>query len=84
MKQLVFTAHAIKDLKKFPVGVRKRILTKMEFIVESGDPLGYAKRLTNFELGEYRFRVGDYRVVCDVEANELVVLLVGHRREIYR
>jgi len=35
-------------------------------------------------LGTYRFRIGDYRVIFDIEGNEVVVLRVGHRREIYR
>jgi mRNA interferase RelE/StbE len=35
-------------------------------------------------LGEYRFRIGDYRVIFDIEGNEIVVLRVGHRREIYK
>ncbi|MDZ4853875.1 MAG: type II toxin-antitoxin system RelE/ParE family toxin [Nitrospirota bacterium] len=36
------------------------------------------------ELGSYRFRIGDYRVVFDIEGDEIVVLRVGHRRDIYR
>jgi mRNA interferase RelE/StbE len=48
------------------------------------DPLNHAERLTESELGSYRFRVGDYRVIFDLEGDEIVVLRVGHRREIYR
>ena len=44
----------------------------------------HAERLTEPELGSYRFRVGDYRVIFDLEGDEIVVLRVGHRREIYR
>jgi mRNA interferase RelE/StbE len=36
------------------------------------------------DLGSYRFRIGDYRVIFDVEGANLIVLRVGHRREIYR
>jgi mRNA interferase RelE/StbE len=35
-------------------------------------------------LGGYRFRIGDYRVIFDIEGDEIVVLRVGHRKEIYR
>ncbi|MDH4220892.1 MAG: type II toxin-antitoxin system RelE/ParE family toxin [Candidatus Aminicenantes bacterium] len=35
-------------------------------------------------MGGYRFRIGDYRVIFDIEGNEIGVLRVGHRREIYR
>ena len=47
-------------------------------------PSTIAERLTESELGSYRFRVGDYRVIFDLEGDEIVVLRVGHRREIYR
>jgi len=48
------------------------------------DPLRNAERLTNSSLGSYRFRVGDYRIVFDIEKDKIVVLRVGHRRDIYR
>jgi mRNA interferase RelE/StbE len=48
------------------------------------DPLKHAEKLTQSELGSYRFRIGDYRVVFDLHGQEIVVLRVGHRREIYR
>lgn len=40
--------------------------------------------LVGATIGDYRFRVGDYRIVCDLEDGTLVVLLVGHRKDIYR
>jgi len=46
-------------------------------------PLDFAERLTNFELGEYRFRIGDYRVAFDVEDDTAKILKVGHRKEVY-
>ena len=48
------------------------------------DPLKYAEKLTDSRLGEYRFRIGDYRVIFDLEENDIVVLRIGHRRNIYR
>lgn len=35
-------------------------------------------------LGTYRFRIGDYRIIFDIEGEEIVILRIGHRREIYR
>jgi len=49
-----------------------------------GNPLQYAESLTDPELGSYRFRIGDYRVIFDIESNDIVVLRVGHRKEIYK
>ncbi len=40
--------------------------------------------MTSSELGTYRFRMGDYRVIFDVDDNKIVVLRVGQRRDIYR
>lgn len=63
-------------------GVKQRI-GKMLLRYEH-DPLKYAESLKQSELGTYRFRIGDYRVVFDLEGDEIVVLRIGHRREIYR
>jgi mRNA interferase RelE/StbE len=46
--------------------------------------LRFAEKISDPILGEYRFRIGDYRVIFDIEENEIVVLKVGHRREIYK
>ena len=48
------------------------------------DPLQHAEFLKQSELGSYRFRIGDYRVVYDLAGDQIVILRVGHRREIYR
>ncbi len=44
----------------------------------------HAEKLTQSDLGSYRFRIGDYRVVFDLEGEEIVVLRVGHRKDIYK
>lgn len=79
-----FTPHALKDLKKLSPEVKKRIVRKLEFFIASSNPLTFIEHLTNYEVGSYRFRIGDYRVIFDLEGDILVVLKVGHRREIYR
>jgi len=48
------------------------------------NPLQYAERPTDQELGGYRFRIGDYRAIFDIEGNDIVVLRAGHRKEIYK
>jgi len=48
------------------------------------NPLRYAERMTDERLGSYRFRIGDYRVIFDLEGDDIVILRVGHRRDIYR
>lgn len=83
--QVVFKPTAIKDLRKLPHTVQKRIKVKLEFYITQSEPLDFAIQLIgNSKAGEYRFRVGDYRVVFDKEQDTLVVLYIEHRREVYR
>jgi mRNA interferase RelE/StbE len=80
--RLVYTQRASKDIQKLEPKVKSRIgkaLLRFE-----ADPLGYAKSLANADLGNYRFRVGDYRIIFDLVADKIVVLRVGHRRDIYK
>jgi mRNA interferase RelE/StbE len=80
--RLVYTQKAVRDIARFDAAVKKRLgATLIRF---TDNPLQYAERLTNLELGGYRFRIGDYRVVFDMEGNDIVVLRVGHRKEIYK
>lgn len=75
---------ARKGFAKLDGVVARRIAEKLDFWVRSEKPLDFAEPLKDFELGSYRFRVGDYRIVFDVEGETIVVLSVGHRKEIYR
>ena len=80
--RLVYTRKAVKDIDRLDTGVKNRIgATLLRF---KDNPLQYAEPLTDPELGGYRFRIGDYRVIFDIEGNDIVVLRVGHRKEIYR
>lgn len=64
--------------------LRSRILKKLKFYALQENPLNFAKRLTNRRLGEYRFRVGNYRILFDFSENgNIKILKIGHRSEIY-
>ena len=80
--ELVFTRRAEKDIKTLDEITKKRIGKAL--LKYANDPLKYAERLTDSKLGDYRFRIGDYRVVFDMDGQRIVVLRVGHRREIYK
>ena len=85
MYRYLFSKKALSDLKKLPKQTQRLIVGKLEYFVSGNNPLQFAKTLTNYSLGQYRFRIGDYRVVFDLEVGEIIfVLRVGHRREIYR
>ena len=79
---LVYTRRAEKDIKKLDSSIKSRIgnaLLKLQ-----DNPLLYSEKLSDPALGTYKFRIGDYRVIFDIEGNDVVVLRVGHRREIYK
>lgn len=80
--RLVYTKTSAKDIKKFDRVVKKRIGVKIKEYSE--DPLKRAKKLTNFKLGQYRWRIGNHRVIFDIVDRDIVILRIRHRKESYR
>jgi mRNA interferase RelE/StbE len=76
-----FKPGAVKDIKGMPLRIQSRVLAKIGQM--SSDLKGDVKRLTNF-THEYRLRVGDYRVLFEVEGKSIIVYRICHRREAYR
>ncbi len=54
-----FKPSALRDLKKLPKTIQRRIISKLDFYTSAKNPLKFAKQMRNKELGEYRFRIGD-------------------------
>jgi len=79
-----FKPTALRDLKKLPKPIQKRIIRKLDFYTNSFHPLEFAESLKDTSLGQYRFRVGDYRIIFDVVKGKLIILTLGHRRDIYK
>ena len=79
---LVYTHRAYKDIQKLPPDIKKRIGKAL--LRYEQDPHRYSETLRDPKLETYRFRIGDYRVIFDLEGNEIVVLRIGHRRDIYK
>ncbi|CAI3411622.1 type II toxin-antitoxin system RelE family toxin [Enterococcus cecorum] len=54
-------------------------------LVGTSNPRIHGKGLTANRSGQWRYRIGDYRLICQIEDNELIILAltVGHQREIY-
>ena len=80
--RLVYTQRAVKDIQGLEEKIKKRIAKSL--LRYSEDPFKYAEKLTDSRLGNYRFRIGDYRIIFDFEESDICVLRVGHRKEIYR
>ena len=79
-----FRPQAIKDLYRLPADVQRKIIKKLDYFMASNKPLTFAHRLINVELGEYRFRVGEYRVIFDVKGEKIIILTLGNRRDVYK
>ncbi|MGA3326320.1 MAG: type II toxin-antitoxin system RelE/ParE family toxin [Terriglobia bacterium] len=79
-----FTACAQRDFSALDKTVQQRLRRHIDRLRENPFPPG-AKKL-HAEEPYYRIRVGDYRVVYQVEGRQLVIIVVkiGHRREVYR
>lgn len=84
MYRYEFTPEAKRQLRKLSPEIIRLILHKLDYFISTDKPLLFAKRLINFQLGQYRFRVGDYRIVFDAIETVLVIHAVNHRSEIYK
>lgn len=82
--ELVFAKSAFRQLQKLDADIQRRILDKLRFFVTAGNTLRFADRLVDKSIGQWRFRIGDWRVIFDIQGTDLVVLRLGHRRDIYR
>lgn len=80
--RLVYTARAARDIRKLESDARTRIGEALRRFEKA--PLVHARPLVQAGLGQYRFRIGTYRVIFDLVGEEIVVLRVGHRRDVYR
>ena len=73
--------RALKDLKNLSKKDAKRILEKIETLKDSLS--GDVKRLTDF-TPEYRLRVGNFRVLFEIEKSTVIIYGIKHRKEAYR
>ena len=71
----------MRDIERLPSRNQAQVLAKISQM--SDDLMGDVKRLTNY-TPEYRLRVGDYRVLFEVEEKRIVIYRIRHRREAYR
>jgi mRNA interferase RelE/StbE len=72
-----------KDIAPFPVNIKERIRRAIEQRLLK-DPIKYGEPLRRSLQGYRKLRVGDYRVIYRVDSNEIIVLKIGHRKEIYK
>jgi mRNA interferase RelE/StbE len=77
---------ALDDLKKLDRSIQREILDYMDNrIARAEDPRDFGKPLRGSKFGFWRYRVRDYRIICEIQERRLVVLVVavGHRSTVY-
>lgn len=78
--------RALKELKRLSPDIRKRIYDYMQERVDgSENPRLSGKPLTANKRGLWRYRMGDYRILCHIENKTCIVLVIsaGHRKHVY-
>lgn len=72
-----------KKLDKYTMKMIKSWITK--HLIDCENPRSFGKGLTSNRSGQWRYRIGDYRLICKIDDGELIILAlsVGHRRDIY-
>mgnify|MGYP002518915996 FL=1 len=75
-----------RSMKKLDRETARRIIAKLREISQLEDPRSTGKALVGNLAGLWRYRVGDYRIICDIEDGVLVILVVdiAHRSKVYK
>jgi len=82
-----FDDAAAKELRKLDRQAQHEILRYLrERIATAEDPRRFGKPLSHDLMGLWRYRVRHYRIICNIEDDKLVVLVlrVGHRKDVYK
>ena len=85
--KIEFERAAQKELEKLDKPVARRILRFLyQRVAKLDNPRKIGERLQGTLSEFWRYRVGDYRVICSLENDRLAVLVlrIGHRREVYK
>lgn len=87
MYKFEFTKHAFKELSKLEKKNQKIIYSWIEkYLMNCDDPRIYGKALVGDKAGMWRYRVGTYRIICDIKDHEflIVAIRIGHRKNVYK
>ena len=82
MYELKFDERALVSIEKFPKEIKERVVKKLQKSKE--EPHHYFEKLTG--RPEFKLRVGEYRVIADINDKEIVILVLfaDHRRRVYK
>ncbi len=80
-----FKPGALKSLEKLDKPSQKRIIKYLDNLMLLDDPKLKGKPLQGMMKNLWRYRVGDYRIICEIEGKCLVIIVIhiGHRKNVY-
>lgn len=83
--KIKYTAEAQKKLKKLDKHIASEIMAYIKAVSLLNDPMSRGRGLEENWSGYWRYRIGDYRAVCQILKDEIVIAVVkiGHRRDVY-
>ena len=78
-------SQASKYLKKVDKSVQQKIIMGINKLKEIEDPRKIGKALQGKYVGFWRYRLGDYRIICEIQDESITILVIkiGHRKEVY-
>ncbi len=85
--QVKLKGSATKSLKSLDTVIKQRIERLIGQLIDTNNPRSYGKALQGKKYaGLWRYRIGDYRLICQIKDNELIILVleIGHRKDIYK
>ena len=85
--RVILAERAVKELKKLDKHTAALIVGWIEKnLVGCENPRIHGKALMANRTGQWRYRIGDYRIICEIEDEKITILVleIGHRRNIYK
>ena len=84
--KVILTETFKKQLKKLDAAISKRVLDYLEQVELLDNPRSRGKALTSNLAGLWRYRVSDYRILCRIRDDELIITVIeiGHRSTVYQ
>lgn len=82
--KVIFTKEAYKDVEKLDKTIKYQMYKKFLYFKDLDDIKVVAKKLHNHEVGEYRLRVGNFRIIFDLDKHTIIVLRIMHRKDVYK
>jgi len=80
--KIIITHRFSKDFKKLPRNIQRKTISVLNEMAK--DPYKEVEKVLAKETGEWRKRIGDYRIRYDISGKEVILYRVLHRREIYK